>query len=189
MKKRTLTVFVVLACVLPLLAGMPEPEPPTLTGLLERVEELEARVAELEELVAPLREQAEAEAAELIAIEEAGAAERAAAEEAEGAAVEEVEGAEAAERAAAEEAAAAGRAAAEERAEAEATTAEAEAELDEVAEAIEDGNLDRAESGLDRLDAVKDSLPETLVDRMGDLRRLLDAAKLAREAREVFSLP
>lgn len=157
MKKLTLAIVVVLACVLPLVAGMAE-ESPTLTDVLARVEKLELRVAELEEVVASLQAQ-QAATVEEGAVEATEPAERAAAEEA--------EATEAAESAA----------------------AEAEAELEEISEAIEAGDLDSAETGLQGLESGKDSLPEELQGRIGEVRRLLDAAKLAKEAKDAFNLP
>ena len=62
------------------------------------------------------------------------------------------------------------------------TEAEAKDTIDEVAKCIADGDLGKAEAGLKKLEKAKDSLPEELQEKIGDLRESFDVKKALEEA-------
>ena len=54
---------------------------------------------------------------------------------------------------------------------------EAQPLLDKTSAAIKDGKLDAAEESLKKLEGMKDTLPKSMQDQVGSLRKSLDAAK------------
>jgi hypothetical protein len=54
---------------------------------------------------------------------------------------------------------------------------EAQPLLDKTSAAIKDGKLDAADESLKKLEGMKDSLPKSMQDQIGSLRKSLDAAR------------